>query len=109
MMGKKNNLIQSICGKANKRFGGRPCEFYEHIHTECRLLREKEMHKFWEKCRSRPFEMMYESTKLHIQRFKRIYKELPIDDKEDIDFKKIAIRLRKYGLKENFNIIGWRR
>lgn len=110
MSGKEENtLIQSLCGKSNKLFGGRSCEFYDHIHTECQLLREKKMHEFWEKCRSRPFEMMYESTKVHIQRFKRIYKRLPIDDKEDINFEEIVTRLRKYGLKENFNIVGWRR
>lgn len=104
----KTDLISALCGKLNKRFGGRACKLYDPSNTQCMLLRKKQMEKFWEECRGQPFVMVYEAVQKFLKKFQRMYPGLHIDDYEDVDFKGLVKRLISHPLENTFTIAAWR-
>lgn len=106
IMSAKNDMIRSVCGK-HKYFKGVSCRYYDLSDAQCLLLREKKMEEFWEKCRCKLFETLYNATTVCLINFKKKYKRLNIDDKEDIDFESIIKRLKTYGLKTGFTLHDW--
>lgn len=94
------------CGDGNPTAS---CEHYDPSAGECLLLRERRMDEFWEKGRCLPFGMLYRSVSDCLSRLKRTYRYLPIDEAEDVDFGRLAARLRKQGLRREFNLTGWRK
>jgi len=103
---KQNDLITAICEGTSKRFKNIPCKYFEKINKQCILLKKQSIDEYLEKCRY-AFELLYNAIDKHLKYFKKIYKYLPIDDKEDVKYEKIIERLKHQKIDRGYNLAVW--
>ena len=105
----KRNAFASFRDCAGTGLMMSPCDYYDLSAGECLLLRERKMDEFWEKGQCAPFEILYNSVSNCLDRLKNKYRYFPLDEREDVDFCKLVSRLKRKGLKREFNLGGWRK
>ncbi|NJL58570.1 MAG: hypothetical protein HC887_01870 [Desulfobacteraceae bacterium] len=70
-----------------------PCEHYDAADKRC-ALRSSLMEIFWKECRYDNIRYLYDTSNRHSESLKRTYKGY-IDDREDVDFVRLAEELKK--------------
>ena len=61
------DLIRSVCGGAEERFGGIPCQYYDLSTGECNLLKKGKMEEVFEKGRCQPSRMLTSSVEIQLE------------------------------------------
>jgi len=84
-------LTNAYCKGLGKKFKEIPCEFYNPLNA-CRLLKEN-INDIFDKCRILPLEIIVRVISKCAKTLREWY-QVDVDDREDLDFKKILEKLK---------------
>ena len=101
-----NNLL-ALCKGEDDRVQGISCPYYTDARAECRLLRTQQMDAFWEQCRYQTLELVYDLAPICSRKLKQVYRNLPVDETENVDIAKIVTLLRGKKLEKMPTLPGW--